>query len=70
MNLSFKEQKVVFNFVLWFLKYDVKCKVVIVFGRPVGLYVCIKELESITPKCVLTWGREVDLSIDLPLSCS
>ena len=35
MDLSFKEKKTVCNFVVWFLKYQAKRKVVIFLGRPV-----------------------------------
>ena len=34
MDLSFKEKKTVCNFVVWFLKYQAKRKVVIFFGTP------------------------------------
>ena len=35
MDLSFKEEKTVCNFVLWFLKYQIKLKVVFFLGHPV-----------------------------------
>ena len=47
MDLSFKEKKTVCNFVVWFLKYQAKRKVVIFFGTP-----CINCWSNLMSKCI------------------
>ena len=60
MDLSFKEKKTVCNFVVWFLKYQAKRKVVIFFGTPctwiknaihrIGIELRTKSKMKNTPK--------------------